>query len=90
MYEYLKIPAFNSNLIIQDGSSATKSIQIFVDAYSLAECRDSLWKMLHCALTSEDEFDEPEERDSIIMFVQMMEEMAEVLHFLYKNNPKGK
>ena len=87
MYNYLKIPAFNTNLTIQDHVSAMKSIQIFVDSYTLAECRDYLWNLLQSGLTHQNNFDEPEDRDSIILFVQLMEEMTEVLHFIYKNKP---
>jgi hypothetical protein len=90
MYEYLKIPAFKSNLTIQDHVSAMKSIQVFVDSYNLDECRDHLWKLLQSGLTHQNNFDEPEERDSIILFVQQMEEMAEVLHFMFKNMPNNK
>jgi hypothetical protein len=88
MYNYLKIPAFKSNLTIQDHLSAMKAIQSFVDSYGLDECREYLWKMLHSSLTSECEFYEPMERNDIIFFTQMMEEMAEVLHFMFKNKPR--
>jgi len=90
MYDFLKISAFKSNLTIQDHVSAMKSIQVFVDSYGLDECRDYLWRMLHCALTSYNDFEEPEDRDSIILFVQMMEEMSEVLYFMFKNRPAEK
>ncbi len=50
MYNYLKIPAFDTNLTIQDHVSAMKSIQIFVDSYTLAECRDYLWNLLQSGL----------------------------------------
>jgi hypothetical protein len=59
MYNYLEIPVFNSPLTIHDHVSAMQSIQTFVDSYSLAECRDFLWRMLHCSLVAENEFEEP-------------------------------
>jgi hypothetical protein len=49
-----------SNLTIEDHVSAMKSIQIFVDAYTLAECRDHLWNLLQSSLTRQNNFDEPE------------------------------
>lgn len=90
MYNHLKIPAFNSQLTIRDHVTAMQSIESFVDSYSLAECRDFLWKMLRCALTSENDFEEAIDRGNIILFTQIMEEMAEVLHFMYKDKADGK
>jgi hypothetical protein len=90
MYDYLKIPAFKSNLTIQDHVSAMKSIQVFVDGYHLDECRNYLWKLLQSALTHPDHFEDPEDRDWIIEFVQQLEEMSEVLHFMFKNRPTVK
>lgn len=88
MYYYRRFKeVFDQPFSIEDHASAIMAIRDFQDSYRLSDCRQILWNMLETCLTTENSFftDDPYHRDEAISFVQHLEEIVEVVYFIYKN-----
>jgi hypothetical protein len=88
MFYYRKFKeVFDQPFSIEDHAAAMMAIREFQDNYRLSDCRQILWNLLVTGLTTENSFftDDPYYRDEAITFVQHLEEIVEVIYFMYKN-----
>jgi hypothetical protein len=92
MYHYRQNPLFDQNLTVLDHLMAMQAIQEFHDNYKLSDCRQLLWNLLDTALTTENSYftDDAFHRAEIMTFVQSVEDLIEVFHFLYPPTPVSK